>query len=64
MNFRCHWFPWHKLVSFRPIQESPSNAEVYTCSCGREYAVNHFERLIIPWDKRTQDFYTMLGKLP
>lgn len=64
MNWRCRLLPWHKLASWRPIPESPSGAEIYSCTCGREYAVNHFERLIIPWDRRTQEFYAMLKRLP
>lgn len=64
MNWRCRYLPWHRFpVSFFPIPNSPNNCEVYMCSCGREYAVNHVERQIIPWDDETKAFYRMLGKL-
>lgn len=51
MRWRCRWF--HRFVSFRPLSQW---SELYTCSCGKKYAVNHDARAILRWEL-VEDFY-------
>jgi hypothetical protein len=47
VKWRCAHLPWHKLVSFEPLGKF---CELYMCSCGQLYAVNHDVRVCLRWE--------------
>ncbi len=53
MRWRCAHLPWHKLVKFWPLS---AQSELYECSCGKRYAVNHDARQIMRWED-AEHFY-------
>jgi hypothetical protein len=59
MNWRCLWLPWHRVLagSFWVSEV----AQVGTCSCGRQFVLNHDVRAVIPYDEKTKAFYSQLN---
>lgn len=56
--WRCLYLPWHRFL-FGSFWVS-ERAEVITCSCGRQYAVNHELRAVIAYDDEVKAFYGSL----
>lgn len=54
---KMHWCIWrhHKLH----VKENLSSfSQRVACdTCGGDYAVNHFDRIVLPWDQELADFY-------
>lgn len=46
MNWRCMLLPWHRLGRFKKLSR---DADYFRCSCGREYAMHHEVRCVVPW---------------
>lgn len=47
MNWRCALLWWHKIVAKSWVS---GQSQYFRCSCGREYAINHDVRCVLPWD--------------
>jgi hypothetical protein len=60
--FRMWWClraPWHRWVKREPVS---GVSDKLTCSCGREYGMNHSERIILPWGD-VKSFYDDLARI-
>jgi len=56
----CTHMPWHKFIKRKPLS---MQSEQITCSCGRKYAMNHSERIILPWEDVRQFYEVELPAL-
>lgn len=49
----CFWLSWHKII-FR--YKLSRDSEYLRCSCGKDFAMNHHVRVILPWYEM-ENFY-------
>ncbi len=51
----CLVLPWHRVLfgGFWPSGQ----VQVIQCSCGRQYAIHHGMRCVVPWNEELKDFY-------
>ncbi|MFW6014800.1 MAG: hypothetical protein ACOCRK_00010 [bacterium] len=54
-------FGGHELVSVEKI--SFQSEKMRCVNCCKEFAVNHFLDLVIPWDEKVNEFYRDYNKL-
>lgn len=55
----CLRMPWHRWVKREPVS---SISDKVTCSCGRQYGMNHSERIILPW-RMVSELYDTLARI-
>jgi hypothetical protein len=56
----CFAWPWHKL---RVMENLSENCQRICCKrCGRQYAINHDVRVVLPWDNELEQFYREFRK--
>lgn len=55
----CQHLPWHRCVIEKRVSDQSSKL---TCSCGRQYAVNHVMGVILPWDDDFAEMYARFDR--
>jgi len=56
----CGWLPWH---TWSAVERLSAQSERIVCDrCGRQYAINHYVRAVLPWAS-VEHFYRDRGRM-